>query len=193
AKIMEVQLAENARSGIDWVNINGRLRLSQLGGDMFDNSSSTIGTSFPAPASNPGAGPFGINPGSKSLPGQGTATNAFGGLVTMAFNYNDLAAFVELLETQGKVQVLSSPRVSTLNHQKAIIKVGSDDYFVTNVSSTTTIGTGNATSSTPNVTFQPFFSGISLDVVPHISHDDHVTLHIHPSISSVTNKTITIN
>ncbi|MEY3182527.1 MAG: type pilus secretin MshL [Pseudomonadota bacterium] len=199
AKIMEVQLGENSRTGIDWVNINGRLRLSQLGGDMFsDNTNiSSVGNSFPAIANptgttTPPASALNLNPGIKSLPTPGTLSNAFGGLFTMAFNYNDLAAFIELLSTQGKVQVLSSPRVSTLNHQKALIKVGADDYFVTNVSSTT-VSTGSTSSSTPNVTFQPFFSGISLDVIPHISEDNHVTLHIHPAISNVTNKNITID
>jgi MSHA biogenesis protein MshL len=199
AKIMEVQLGENSRTGIDWVNINGRLRLSQLGGDMFtDNTNiSSVGNSFPSVAnptgaSVPPAGSFSLNPGDKTLPTAGTQSVAFGGLITMAFNYNDLAAFIEMLSTQGKVQVLSSPRVSTLNHQKALIKVGADDYFVTNVSSTT-VSTGSTSSSTPNVTFQPFFSGIALDVIPHISDDNNVTLHVHPAISNVTNKNITIN
>lgn len=199
AKIMEVTLGENSRTGIDWVNINGRLRLSQLGGDMFtDNDNITkVGSSFPTVANptgttTPPASALNLNPGIKTLPTPGTLSNAFGGLFTMAFNYNDLAAFIELLSTQGKVQVLSSPRVSTLNHQKALIKVGADDYFVTNVSSTT-VSTGSTSSSTPNVTFQPFFSGIALDVIPHISDDSSVTLHVHPAISNVTNKNITID
>ncbi len=156
-----------------------------------------MGSSFPAIANPTGAsipppGSFTLNPGDKTLPTVGTQSVAFGGLITMAFNYNDLAAFIEMLSTQGKVQVLSSPRVSTLNHQKALIKVGADDYFVTNVSSTT-VSTGSTSSSTPNVTFQPFFSGIALDVIPHISDDNNVTLHVHPAISNVTNKNITIN
>lgn len=199
AKIMEVTLGDNSRTGIDWVNINGRLRLSQLGGDMFtDNTNiSSVGNSFPTIANpsgvtTPPPGALNLNPGIKSLPTAGTLSNAFGGIFAMAFNYNDLAAFIELLSTQGKVQVLSSPRVSTLNHQKALIKVGADDYFVTNVSSTT-VSTGSTSSSTPNVTFQPFFSGIALDVIPHISEDNSVTLHVHPAISNVTNKNITID
>jgi MSHA biogenesis protein MshL len=191
AKIMEVTLGENSRTGIDWVNINGRLRLSQLGGNMFsDNTNiSKVGDSFPPVPDN---NALNLNPGDKTLPTAGTVSSAFGGLITMAFNYNDLTAFIEMLSTQGKVQVLSSPRVSTLNHQKALIKVGSDQYFVTNVSSTT-VSTGSTTSSTPNVTFQPFFSGISLDVIPHISENNSVTLHVHPAISNVTNNSTTVD
>ena len=87
------------------------------------------------------------------------------------------------LETQGNVHVLSSPRIATLNGQKAVLKVGTDEFFVTNVSKTTT--TGTATTSTPSVTLQPFFSGISLDVTPRIDQDNEIILHIHPSVSLV--------
>lgn len=89
------------------------------------------------------------------------------------------------------MHVLSSPRIATLNNQKAVLKVGTDDFFVTNVSSTTT--TGTATTTTPNVTLQPFFSGIVLDVTPQIDENDNITLHVHPAISDVKTKTSEIN
>ena len=100
--------------------------------------------------------------------------------------------FFELLSTQGNLQVLSSPRVSTVNNQKAVIKVGSDEFFVTEISSTTVTGTSTAT--TPQITLTPFFSGIALDVTPQISESGDVILHIHPSISEVIDqkKTITV-
>ena len=41
--------------------------------------------------------------------------------------------------------------------------------------------------------FRSFFSGIALDVTPQISEDDQITLHIHPSVSLVTDKTKTLN
>ncbi len=114
-------------------------------------------------------------------------TDNIGGVFGAAFNIGDFAALVELLETQGTVQVLSSPRVATVNNQKAVIKVGTDEFFVTDVSSTTT--TGTATTTTPSVTLTPFFSGIALDVTPQISHDGDITLHVHPTISEVTDQT----
>jgi MSHA biogenesis protein MshL len=102
---------------------------------------------------------------------------------------------VKLLETQGNVQVLSSPRISTLNNQKAVIKVGSDELFITNVSSTSAVSSGTATEVSQDIDLTPFFSGIALDVIPQIDENDEVTLHIHPSITSVTdqNKDFTIN
>ena len=114
------------------------------------------------------------------------------GVFGAAFNLNDFTALIELLETQGNVQVLSSPRVSTLNNQKAVIKVGTDEFFVTDIETTTT--TGTATTTTPDVELTPFFSGIALDVTPQISADGAIILHIHPSISQVSdqNKQITV-
>jgi len=91
-----------------------------------------------------------------------------------------------MLESQGNVQVLSSPRISTLNNQKAVIKVGNDEFFVTGISTTTT--TGTATTTTPEITLTPFFSGIALDVTPQIDQNGGVTLHVHPSVSRVTDQ-----
>ena len=91
---------------------------------------------------------------------------------------------IRALETQGNVQLLSSPRISTLNNQKAVIKVGTDEFFVTGVSTSETIS-GSTTTPTQDVQLTPFFSGITLDVTPQISANDEIILHIHPSISKV--------
>jgi MSHA biogenesis protein MshL len=82
---------------------------------------------------------------------------------------------------------LSSPRVSTVNNQKAVIRVGSDEYFITGISNNTTTNS-SATTSTPNIELSPFFSGISLDVTPQIAEDGEVILHIHPVVSEVTDQ-----
>jgi MSHA biogenesis protein MshL len=83
--------------------------------------------------------------------------------------------------------VLSSPRVATLNNQKAVIKAGTDEFFVTDISSNTVTGTAATTSR--DVTLTPFFSGIALDVTPQISANGEVILHIHPTVSEVTDQT----
>ena len=70
-----------------------------------------------------------------------------------------------------------------MNNQKAIIKVGTDEFFVTDVSTTTI--TSTATQSTPNIELTPFFSGIALDVTPQISEGGTIMLHIHPTVSQV--------
>lgn len=96
----------------------------------------------------------------------------------------NFATFLDLMQSQGKTNILSSPRISTLNNQKAIIKVGNDEYFITNVSSNT-VSTGSSTISNPDITWTQFFSGISLDVTPQINDNDEITLHIHPSVTRV--------
>jgi len=86
------------------------------------------------------------------------------------------------------VQVLSSPRIATINNQKAVLKVGTDEFFVTNVT-TTSSTTGSSTTTSPTITVQPFFSGIALDVTPQIDEDGNIILHVRPSVSQVTEKT----
>jgi MSHA biogenesis protein MshL len=103
---------------------------------------------------------------------------------TTQVQFGDFTAYVELLATQGKTKILSSPRISTLNNQKAIIKVGKDEYFITDISSDNT-SSASTTTTTQDVTWTPFFSGIALDVTPQINDRDEVTLHIHPSITLV--------
>lgn len=90
--------------------------------------------------------------------------------------------------TQGKVKVLSNPRISTLNNQKAVIKVGGDRFYVTNIGSNTSSG-GSSSTTSSSVTLTPFFSGISLDVTPQIDEDGYISIHVHPMISSVTTDT----
>jgi MSHA biogenesis protein MshL len=83
--------------------------------------------------------------------------------------------------------------VATLNNQKAVLKVGSDDYFVTNVTGGTTSSASvvglAGTTTMPSLTLTPFFSGIALDVTPQIDDGNNIMLHVHPSVTSVTEKT----
>ncbi|MDH5572315.1 MAG: pilus (MSHA type) biogenesis protein MshL, partial [Gammaproteobacteria bacterium] len=182
AKIVEVELSENFQAGINWsalkqTNSNSILASQTGGGTIFDGSGS----------SNIDGNTGNLNPGSLSQVNN-TATSAFGGVFSLALNVsNDFSAFLELLKTQGEVQVLSSPKVSTINNQKAVIKVGQDEFFITDVQSDTNVSTG-ASSTTSNVELTPFFSGVALDVIPQISEEGDIILHIHPSVSTVTEK-----
>jgi MSHA biogenesis protein MshL len=184
AKIIEVVLDSGFQSGINWGALGrpgaGKSVFgAQLGGSqLFDLGRSDLA---------------GLN--LKVTPGEAITslpTSAFGGTFALALNLTDFNAFIELLQTQGTTHVLSSPRVATLNNQQAVIKVGSDEYFVTGVRQSTYIST--ATANTSNVILQPFFSGIALDVTPQIDTDGNVTLHIHPSVSKVKDqqKTFTV-
>ncbi len=191
AKIIEVELDDGFQAGINWSMVSGRLNMAQTGGSVVAGEFTKNG-SFPIKNSGSG-GPFNINPGQPKA-NIASGVGAFGGVFALATNYKNLGTFIELLGAQGKIHVLSSPRVATMNNQKALMKVGSDRFFITNVSTTSTASTG-ATSTTPNVTFDSFFSGISLDVTPHVTESEEITLHIHPTVSSVEDdrKEFTVN
>jgi MSHA biogenesis protein MshL len=176
AKILEVTLSDGFQSGINWAlmqSINGTdFVIGQAGGGTVNDTgfSSSRGQSQ------------NVGPPLEDLL-LGTMSSAFGGVFSLAISSNKFAAFIELLEAQGEVRTLSNPRISTVNNQKAVIKVGQDEFFVTDISTTTV--TGTATTSSPNVTLTPFFSGIALDVTPQISESNEVILHVHPAVTEV--------
>ncbi len=112
-----------------------------------------------------------------------------GGVFSAALRINDFEALIQLLSTQGTVQVLSSPRISTVNNQKAVIKVGSDEFFVTEIRVDQNNNVNSTNQTNTDVELTPFFSGIALDVTPQISEDGRIVLHVHPSISKVDDQT----
>jgi MSHA biogenesis protein MshL len=181
AKVIEVTLAEGFQSGINWslfrTHDSPRGAIGQVG------NNTTLGTS--TSGSNLSSGGVTVNPALGTLATAATAAGNGGAVFGLAFQTSNFAALLQFLDSQGTTQVLSSPRIATLNNQKAVLKVGTDEFFVTNVSTVTTT-TGTTTQQTPTVTVAPFFSGIMLDVTPQIDELSNITLHIHPSISEVT-------
>lgn len=131
----------------------------------------------------------------QSLAGQPIRTPDIGGLFSATVSAGDFTGLIQLLGQQGNVQILSSPRISTINNQKAVIKVGTDEFFVTDIDFNDNNSAVTATDRTStSVELTPFFSGISLDVTPQISDSGAITLHVHPSVSEVNDqeKVITI-
>lgn len=186
AKILEVELSDGFQAGINWASLGsakGRsITAGQVGGGSIFNTgaSEIVGNTGNL---NPATGVFNAI--------SGTDASAFGGVFSLAVQGRNFAAFIELLQTQGNVHVLSSPRVSTVNGQKAVIKVGTDEFFVTNTTQTpTTVGLAVVPTVTAELT--PFFSGIALDVTPQIDDSGNIILHIHPSVSEVSQKTISL-
>jgi MSHA biogenesis protein MshL len=189
AKIIEVELNDGFQSGINWAALgepgDGKtIVVGQVGGGTLLRRNGLANTTN---------GDGSINPIFPDLP-DAFRVSPFGGMFGIAANLNDFVALIELLKTQGKVQVLSSPRVSTVNNQKAVIKVGTDEFFVTDIDSNTDTTSGS-TNQSVDVQLTPFFSGVALDVIPQINDLDEVILHIHPTISEVTeqNKEISLN
>ncbi len=158
ARILEVALNEGYEQGVDW---------SGLSASWDGNKGITGGGSLtPSTIAN--------------TPNQ--IFSALGGGAGFKISDGNFNVAVNLLKTQGDVNTLSSPRVTATNNQKAVIKVGTDEYFVTNASTTITTNSSGVSDKTPNVELTPFFSGIALDVTPQIDEEGKVLLHIHPSV-----------
>jgi MSHA biogenesis protein MshL len=191
AKILEVELNDSFQSGINWAAFGANANSRSSGGFL-----------------SPGTGltrlPVGLAPGQAPLIRNGSglssetgfslsnATDAANSLFGMAFQTSNFAALISFLESQGTVHVLSSPRVAAMNNVKAVLKIGTDEFYVTGVTTTTnTSAAGNTTS--PSVTLTPFFSGVVLDVTPQIDDKGDILLHVHPSVSQVTTISKSVN
>lgn len=185
AKIIEVQLNDQSQSGVNWsvFGNSGRNRVT-IGNVNSDTALEKGGNGAVVSKS------LGVNAG--SLLANVAAAGVGGPLFAIAVQAANFSSLISFLDTQGDVHVLSSPRIATINNQKAVLKVGTDEFFVTGVSTSTIASTG-ATTTVPEVTLNPFFSGISLDVTPQIDEHNNITLHIHPTVSDVTTVTKQIN
>ena len=164
AKILEVELNQSYQQGIDWSFAEaGEFSAGGVARRSID-----------------------ITQGARTV-----ATASAGGVFASTVRLGNFNTTIDLLGTQGNVQVLSSPRIATVNNQKAVIKVGSDEYFVTDIDFESN---SDANSTSTDIDLTPFFSGIALDVTPQISEEGKIILHVHPTISEVEDqqKTITV-
>lgn len=183
ARIVEVELDKRYQAGVNWSWL-GSYRGNPLVGSQIGGGNALDG-GFNSNAGND----VSLEPGSGLLDfGALTNANAFGGIFSMALNATNFSAFLEALSAQGDVHVLSSPRVSTINNEKAVIKIGGDEFFVTGVSQNA-VSSGSDTILVPTVELTPFFSGIALDVMPQIDEAGNIIMHIHPTISQVAQRT----
>ncbi|NOI31360.1 pilus (MSHA type) biogenesis protein MshL [Vibrio coralliilyticus] len=166
AKILEVTLSDGYQQGIDWSKAF-----------TSNGTNYTIGQGTPTTTGTPAI-----------LPGLDTIGTLLGGQTNLVISSGSFDAVISFMATQGDLNVLSSPRVTASNNQKAVIKVGTDSYFVTDFS--TNVDTSSTTSTTStDIELTPFFSGISLDVTPQIDNDGSVLLHVHPAVIDVTEET----
>ena len=191
AKIIEVTLSDAFQAGINWAAI------AKSGNSTYSAFQTGPQQGFPLPGLsgnnlnllNHPSVPVTVSPGSNPI--TSTVSNTLGGAFALAVNTGSFASYVEALATQGKTTVLSSPRVSTLNNQKAVIKAGDDEYFVTGVTSSV-LGVGTIGTQATNLDLAPFFSGVALDVTPQLSEGGQIILHIHPTVSNVTSKILSV-
>ncbi|ELI5430700.1 pilus (MSHA type) biogenesis protein MshL [Vibrio parahaemolyticus] len=164
AKILEVTLSDGYQQGINWSNLSASI----------GNSGSII-----------------VNRPVSALPPLDAIGTLLGGQTNVTISDGNFEAVLNFMSTQGDLNVLSSPRITAANNQKSVIKVGTDQYFVTELSSNA--GNGENSNAVPEVELTPFFSGISLDVTPQIDNKGNVFLHVHPAVIEVTEEVKQLN
>ncbi|MFA4970199.1 MAG: pilus (MSHA type) biogenesis protein MshL [Sulfuritalea sp.] len=168
ATIAEVSLSDAYQQGINWQS----LRSLRPGNPQAGFSAAQNQTGLPVPD------PFAAAAGSFSTP---PGTFAF--LLNYVAPGLGLSSTLSLLETFGKVKVLSSPKISVLNNQTAMLKVVDNIvyFLIKNDSTTTTTGTTNNFTSTP----QSVSVGLVMSVTPQISENGSILLNVRPTISSL--------
>jgi general secretion pathway protein D len=155
ATIVEVRLSEQYQQGVNWSNV------SAAGTSGFQFSQAGVGT---LPATNTGS-LFALN--------YANSTSKLGAI----------AASVKMMETFGKVKVLSSPKLSVMNNQTAMLRVV-DNYVYFTISATTVSSTGGAPAvTTYSTTSNSVPVGFTMSVTPQINDNDSVLLNMRPSIT----------
>jgi len=189
ATIAEVQLSEQYQQGINWSKMN----LNGAGWSFTQQPNGTLPLTSGALAnSGPGGIVFPTVPPSPAvLPGgatnQGTAATPSLGVLRYldTGSHGNIGIAVSLLQSFGKVKVLSSPKLSVLNNQTAVLKVVDNlVYFTITVNVTPGNASANAVVayvSTPNTV--PV--GLVMSVTPEIDDKGAVTINLRPTISRV--------
>jgi MSHA biogenesis protein MshL len=160
ARIVEVTLGTDSQIGVNW---NALLSPGASSGGTGTNVSGTF------------------TQGAVTTPN--VANSA--GLMQLVVQNARLTATLSALASTGKLQVLSSPRILTLNNQKAILRVVREEaYFLM---SSQTSGAGSLAGATTTVNITPLVVpvGIVLDIQPQISDTGGITLAVNPSVSEI--------
>lgn len=169
ARLYDVTLNDQFQFGVDWNVVASKIGGATVPGGLasFAGNSKVLG----------GIGGFDLSPG--------TFTGTFtGGDSTVAAE-----AMLDALQEQGEVQVISKPRIRTMNNQTALIKVGTETPFFQ--SSSTLIpgaGTGGAGGTAAVVEEDQVTTitvGTILAITPQISTDNWITLDISPVLTSL--------
>jgi MSHA biogenesis protein MshL len=153
AKVVEVQLTQNNREGVNWNLLNAQLAN------------------------------YAINYRQQMI--DPLATLAQGAQFTRVFvgsQHLDITqTFLDLLKTQGNLNFLSNPKISTLNNQRAVIKVATDDAVFESTNTISVSGVPTISSTIRYITI-----GLLLDVVPYVDDQGNIVMNIHPMLTQRT-------
>ncbi|MFH1847982.1 MAG: secretin N-terminal domain-containing protein, partial [Candidatus Omnitrophota bacterium] len=157
AKILQISLNDEYKAGINWDTVLAGMD-SILGLNFDVDSTITV----PSSASTAGAA-----------------------LRIKNLNSDGYEAMVKFLQQYGKTNLLSSPRIVTINNEEAKILVGTNQPYAT---SQTTVGSAGAPVRSYQITFLDL--GVKLYVTPTVNREGFITMKIKPEVSSVTDTLI---
>ncbi len=163
ARILEVNLNKAYQLGVDWGAVVNR-------GGYYGILNQKRTLSSPALSFSPG-----------SIQDQDLSSSY--GTFQMAVSNNVVDTMIDALSRQGQLKVLASPKISTMNNEKAVIRVVREEAFF-NLQTQVSQGTGgNVTAPTINVQIVPI--GIVMDILPQINDRGEILLAINPDISEL--------
>jgi MSHA biogenesis protein MshL len=159
AKIVEVQLNDESRQGINWKFVGAHIGEFALEGQQgfLNPLTAMAASSTTAIAGTPFFRLFGGNK-----------------------NFDISNTFIDLLKTYGTVETISNPKIATLNNQRAIIKVTTQDVYFETQQTASNVGAAN-----PTITSTAKFIdvGLTLDVTPQVDDRGNIILSVHPIMS----------
>ncbi|MDR1976959.1 MAG: pilus (MSHA type) biogenesis protein MshL [Campylobacteraceae bacterium] len=176
--ILSVDLNDDNRMGIDWskfqLGFTGEARADSIGISQGGTWNTPNGWNLVGSGAQAGSG-------SPTTTGSGSTIDV-GNLVGFAFGTSfSMQGVFDFLKEKGKTNVVSNPKVLTLNNQQALITVGDTINYQT-TETTSNAGSGSSVIS-EDVTNYSVFIGILLNLLPTVSDDNNIMLRINPSIS----------
>ncbi|HLN25135.1 MAG TPA: type II and III secretion system protein, partial [Patescibacteria group bacterium] len=162
AKIVEVSLDDEYKSGINWFDTKS----------LGNNNQNQLAAGAPLGES------LGTLP-----PTTGTLANDF---TTLFWKGKDLTAMLNFVKTFGTTRTLSSPRVTVMNNQTAVLKVAENQVYFTITVQTTPATTTTPATSTYTSTLHTVPIGLVMTVQPSINTDrEEVTMSLRPTVSRI--------
>lgn len=159
AHIIEVSLSDGFSLGLNWRAIADKATNLSLSQALMPVTAFTGTAAIPVPVP--------LNQNSFTISGGNT----------------DFSLLLDAMKDQGQVKILSSPKISALNNQKAVIKLTTQEVSWDFKTKDTSVG--NTTNTNSGYESKVIEVGIFLDVTPQISEDGTITMQVHPSISEV--------
>ncbi len=92
---------------------------------------------------------------------------------------------IEAISTSGDIQTVSTPKITTLNNQKAVVRIVTEEVFYESKVEPAIISNGVASEPVINYSARTYPVGVVLDVTPQVGQDRIITLNIHPTISDI--------